>query len=125
VRLLLDSHVFLWWKMRDPRLSPIVMGAIADATEVYVSSATAWELGLKVSLGKLRLPETVEEGVSAAGFHELPVTFAHTRIAVSLPPLHHDPFDRMLVAQARCESLTLVTHDDRILLYEVPVLRVP
>lgn len=125
MRLLLDSHVFLWWKTADPRLSPAMVRAIAEAAEVYVSAATAWELGLKVSLGKLRLPESVEDGILASGFTELPVHFRHTRLAVVLPPHHHDPFDRMLVAQAVCEGLTLMTHDDRITRYEVAVLRVP
>ena len=68
MRLLLDTHVFLWWKAADPRLSPAMVRAIAEAEEVYVSAATAWELGLKVSLGKLRLPESVEDGIVAAGF---------------------------------------------------------
>ena len=125
MRLLLDSHVFLWWKAMDPRLSPAMVRTIAEAVEVHVSAATAWELGLKVSLGKLRLPESVEDGIAAAGFTELPVHFRHTREAVVLPPHHHDPFDRMLVAQARCEGLTLMTHDDKIIQYEVSVLRVP
>ena len=125
MRLLLDSHVFLWWKAADPRLSSPMVRAIAEAEDVYVSAATAWELGLKVSLGKLRLPESVEDGITAAGFTELPVHFRHTREAVVLPPHHHDPFDRMLVAQARSEGLTLMTHDDRITQYEVAVLRVP
>jgi PIN domain nuclease of toxin-antitoxin system len=124
MRLLLDSHVFLWWKAADPRLSPAMVRAITEAAEVYVSAATAWELGLKVSLGKLRLPESVEDGIAAAGLTELPVHFRHTREAVLLPPHHHDPFDRMLVAQARCEGLTLMTHDDKITRYEVAVLRV-
>lgn len=125
MRLLLDSHVFLWWKAADPRLSSPMVHAIAEAEEVYISAATTWELGLKVSLGKLRLPESVEDGIAAAGFTELPVHFRHTREAVVLPPHHHDPFDRMLVAQARCEGLTLMTHDDKITQYEVAVLRVP
>ena len=125
MRLLLDSHVFLWWKAADPRLSSPMVRAIAEAEDVYVSAATAWELGLKVSLGKLRLPESVEDGIAAAGFTELPVNFRHTREAVVLPLHHHDPFDRMLVAQALCEGLTLMTHDDKITQYEVAVLRVP
>ena len=125
MKLLLDSHVFLWWKAANPRLTPAMVRAIAEAQEVHVSAATAWELGLKVSLGKLRLPESVEEGIAAAGFTELPVNFRHTREAVVLPPHQYDPFDRMLVAQARCEGLTLMTHDDKIIQYEVAVLRVP
>lgn len=90
-----------------------------------MSAATAWELGLKVSLGKLLLPEPVEDGIVAAGFTELPLAFRHTREAARLPPHHHDPFDRVLVAQARCEGLTVVTHDEAIPRYEVGVLRVP
>ena len=125
MRLLLDSHVVLWWKEADPRLSAAMVRAIAEAEDVYVSAATAWELGLKISLGKLRLPESVEDGILGAGFTELPVHFRHTRAAVVLPPHHHDPFDRMLVAQALCEGLTLMTHDDKITQYEVAVLRVP
>lgn len=73
MRLLLDSHVFLWWKAADPRLSSAMVRAIAEAGEVYVSAATAWELGLKVGLGKLRLPEPVEDGIVAAGFAVLRV----------------------------------------------------
>ncbi|MFZ5475304.1 MAG: type II toxin-antitoxin system VapC family toxin [Myxococcota bacterium] len=125
MRLLLDSHVFLWWKTADPRLSPAMVRTIAEAETVYVSAATAWELGLKVSLGKLRLPESVEDGIVAAGFTELPVHFRHTREAVVLPPHHYDPFDRMLVAQALCEGLTLMTHEEKITQYQVAVLRVP
>jgi PIN domain nuclease of toxin-antitoxin system len=125
VRLLLDSHVFLWWKMSDPRLPSTVVEAVVEAREAWVSAATAWELGLKASLGKLRLPEPVEDGILAAGFTELPVCFRHTRRAMTLPLHHRDPFDRILVAQALCEGLTLVTHDEAIARYEVPILRVP
>jgi PIN domain nuclease of toxin-antitoxin system len=125
MKLLLDSHVFLWWQTANPRLDAGLTRVIAEASEVYVSAATAWELGMKVSLGKLTLPEPVEDGILAAGFTELPVRFHHTREAVGLPPHHHDPFDRMLVAQARCEGLTLMTHDAAIARYEVAVLRVP
>lgn len=125
MRLLLDSHVFLWWKSADPRLTKAVVEAVGTAADVYVSAATAWELGLKVNLGKLRLPAPVEDGVREAGFRELPVTFRHTRAAVDLPMHHKDPFDRMLVAQALCEGLTIVTHDDSIARYDVALLRVP
>ena len=125
MRLLLDSHVFLWWRTADPRLSEAVIDAVESAADVFVSAATAWELGIKVRLGKLRLPGPVEEGVRDSGFRELPVTFDHTAVATALPPYHRDPFDRMLVAQARCEGLTIVTHDEVIQRYEVAVLRVP
>jgi PIN domain nuclease of toxin-antitoxin system len=122
VRLLLDSHVFLWWRAADPRLDRDVTRKVLDAAEVFVSAATAWELGLKVSLGKLRVPDPIEDGVRDSGFQQLPVTFEHTRIATFLPLHHKDPFDRMLVAQARAESLTLVTHDRAMEPYDVPIL---
>ena len=73
MKLLLDGDVFLWWKAADPRLSPATVRAIAEATEVHVSAATAWELGIKIMLGKLWLPEPVEDGIAAAGFMELAV----------------------------------------------------
>lgn len=125
MKLLLDSHVFLWWQSADPRLSVALIEAIRAAPEVYVSAATAWEIGLKVTIGKLSIPEPVETGALASGFRELPVTFRHTRKAAELPMHHRDPFDRMLIAQALCEDFTLVTHDDAITRYDVPILWVP
>ena len=126
MRLLLDSHVFLWWRMADPRLSRGVVDEVQRASVVYVSAATAWELGLKVALGKLRIPEPVEDGARDSGFAELPVTFRHTRAAAALPMHHRDPFDRMLVAQALEEGLRIATHDDSALAaYGVPTLHVP
>jgi PIN domain nuclease of toxin-antitoxin system len=125
VRLLLDSHVFLWWRMADPRLTKELVDEVRGADVVYVSAATAWELGLKVALGKLRVPEAVEDGVRDSGFVELPVTFRHTRAAAALPLLHRDPFDRMLVAQAQEEGLRIVTHDAAIRPYGVATLYVP
>lgn len=124
MRLLLDSHVFLWWQANDTRLTREIKNVVRLAKEVYVSAVTAWELGLKVSLGKLRLPASVEDGVTESGFWELPFTFAHARVAVALPHHHRDPFDRMLIAQALVEHLTLVTHDLEIQRYEVAVLSV-
>lgn len=123
MKLLLDSHVFLWWQAADPRLSASTIGAIQNAAVVYVSAATAWELGLKVSLGKLSLPGEIEPAVSAAGFSQLPVQFAHAAEATRLPLHHRDPFDRLLIAQARAEGLVLVSADGVFGEYEVALLR--
>jgi len=123
-RLLLDTHVFLWWRADDRRLRRAARHAIAEAELVFVSAATGWEAGIKVALGRLRIPDTVEAGVEESGFEKLPITFAHAEAAARLPPHHSDPFDRMLVAQAREEGLTLVTHDRRIEAYDIDVLRV-
>ena len=121
-RLLLDTHVFLWWRGEPSRLSPEVRSSIATAEIVFVSAASAWEAAIKVSLGRLELPDTVEAGVLASGFEKLLITFSHAEHAARLPPHHRDPFDRMLVAQARAEGLTLVTHDRLLKPYDVEIL---
>jgi PIN domain nuclease of toxin-antitoxin system len=121
-RLLLDTHVFLWWRGEPSRLSPEVRSSIATADLVFVSVATAWEAAIKASLGRLELPDTVEAGVLASGFEKLLITFSHTEHAARLPLHHRDPFDRMLVAQAQAEGLTLVTHDRLLEPYDVEIL---
>jgi PIN domain nuclease of toxin-antitoxin system len=87
-----------------------------------VSAASAWEAAIKVSLGRLELPDTVEAGVLASGFEKLSISFSHAERAGALPPHHKDPFDRMLVAQAQADGLTLVTHDRLLEPYEVEIL---
>lgn len=121
-KLLLDTHVFLWWRADDPRLGAPARAAIAEADVVFVSAATAWEVAIKSALGRLRIPGTVAEGVAESGFERLPIDFAHAEAAGALPPLHRDPFDRLLVAQARVEDLVLVTRDERLAAYDVKVL---
>jgi PIN domain nuclease of toxin-antitoxin system len=121
-RLLLDTHVFLWWRGEPARLSSAVRSSIATADIVFVSAASAWEAAIKVSLGRLELPDTVEAGVLASGFEKLLITFSHAEHAAHLPSHHKDPFDRMLVAQAQAEGLTLVTHDRLLEPYGVEIL---
>ena len=121
-RLLLDTHVFLWWRGIPAELRKEARTAIAEAEIVFVSAATAWEAAIKSSLGRLELPATVEEGVEESGFERLPVTFAHAERVAHLPLHHRDPFDRMLVAQAQVEELTLVTRDEELRVYEVKTL---
>jgi PIN domain nuclease of toxin-antitoxin system len=120
--LLLDTHVFLWWRTRDPRLSAQVHAAIARAALVAVSAACAWEAAIKASLGKLRLADSFEEGAIASGFTPLAISFRHAALAGALPSHHRDPFDRMLVAQAMSESLTLVTADRQLEPYDVSII---
>jgi PIN domain nuclease of toxin-antitoxin system len=122
VRLLLDTHVFLWWRANDRRLAAAVRAAVAEADLVFVSAATAWEAAIKASLGRLRYPDTIEAGVEASGFDKLPISLAHAERAARLPPHHADPFDRMLIAQAQSEDLTLVTRDRSLAAYEVKLL---
>lgn len=121
-RLLLDTHVFLWWRSEPARLASQVRDNIATADLVFVSVASAWEAAIKVSLGRLELPDTIEAGVIASGFEKLLITFSHTEHAAALPLHHRDPFDRMLVAQARAEGLTLVTHDRLLEPYDIEIL---
>jgi len=121
-KLLLDTHVFLWWRADDKRLQSAARAAISRADLVYVSAASVWEAAIKMALGRLQLPDTIEAGVEDSGFEKLPIFFSHAETAAALPGHHQDPFDRMLVAQAVAEGLTLVTHDRRIEPYDVPVL---
>jgi len=110
VNLLLDTHVLIWWD-EGRRLAAEARRAIEEADTVYVSAVSAWEVAIKTGLGRLRPTRTVEEAVSESGFLELPVTFRHAEHLTALPPHHRDPFDRMLVAQAAVEELTMVTRD--------------
>ena len=121
-KLLLDTHVFFWWRANDQLLKESARSAISDADVVFVSAASAWEAAIKAALGRLELPDTVESGVEDSGFEKLPITFSHAEAAAVLPPHHHDPFDRMLVAQAKAEGLTLVTHDRKLEPYDVLIL---
>jgi PIN domain nuclease of toxin-antitoxin system len=123
VRLLIDSHILLRLD-REPHLVPEYQrDALADlANDVFVSAATACELGIKQSKGKLILSKTVSEQRALLGFLELPVSFAHAEFAAGLPLLHKDPFDRMLVAQAIVEGMVLVTADGRLREYAVVIL---
>lgn len=125
MRLLLDTHVLLWWLAEDPALPAEVAAAVADpANDVFVSAATAWEIAIKRAAGKLESPADLEGQVLAGGFRPLGITLGHALVAGALPLHHGDPFDRMLVAQAMAESLTIATRDERIALYGVDVLAV-
>jgi PIN domain nuclease of toxin-antitoxin system len=120
--LLLDTHVFLWWRADDRRLGREARAAIADADVVFVSAATAWEAAIKAALGRLRLPASIEAGVEESGFDKLAITFAHAERAATLPKHHADPFDRMLIAQSEIEDLVLVTHDRALAPYARPIV---
>jgi PIN domain nuclease of toxin-antitoxin system len=123
IPLLLDTHALLWSVGDEDRLPPAVHEVLsAGVVPAHVSVASIWEIAIKRAAGKLDVPEDLLDKVAAARFIELGITFAHATRAGALPPHHRDPFDRMLIAQAQSEGLTLVTHDERIRLYEVPVL---
>ncbi|MEM7481692.1 MAG: type II toxin-antitoxin system VapC family toxin [Acidobacteriota bacterium] len=123
-RLLLDTHVFLWWRSNDARLGQEGLDAIGTANAVFVSAASAWEAAIKRAIGRLRIPEPFEEGIRDSGFNALPIHFDHAEKVGELPPHHSDPFDRLLVAQAQVEGFTLVTHDRTLASYDVPLIRI-
>ena len=122
MRLLLDTHVLLWWLADDPALTRQARRLIANEPEVFASAASAWEIAIKRALGKLEAPEDLPAALDAGGIRRLPITFEHAAVAGALPRHHDDPFDRMLAAQAQYEGLTLLTSDPRISSYAVAVL---
>lgn len=124
MRLLLDTHTLIWALATPDRLSSAARAAIVSpANMVHVSAATAWEIAIKHALGRLTFPlDRFVPEVEAAGFSHLPIRADHALAAGSLPRHHADPFDRMLVAQARIEGLTLVSEDAAIAAYDVPLL---
>jgi PIN domain nuclease of toxin-antitoxin system len=121
--LLADTHTLLWWRADYSRLSPKAYEAIADpSTPLFFSAASIWEISIKRAAGKLEVPRNLLDTMRARGFVEIPVLSSHGIVAGSLPQHHRDPFDRMIVAQAQSERLTVVTRDQRIAAYDVPVL---
>ncbi|PCE22869.1 twitching motility protein PilT [Paraburkholderia acidicola] len=125
MRLLLDTHVFLWSVSDDRKLTKAARKLILDADEVFISSASIWEASIKAGLGKLHVDvnQLVSE-IEASGFSELPVRAVHAAMVRDLPDIHRDPFDRLLVAQALSEPLRLVTADGHLSKYTDLVIAV-
>jgi PIN domain nuclease of toxin-antitoxin system len=122
--LLLDTHILLWWLGDDERLPERLRAAVADGdNEVFVSSASAWEISIKAAQGKLTVPEGLYEELEQQGFTELPITVDDGLAAGALPRHHDDPFDRMLIAQATRRGLHLLSVDRRFSDYDVRLLR--
>ncbi len=122
MRALIDTHTFLWWTTDDPQLSVTARDLIADGdNEIFLSAASVWEMVIKTARGKLILPEVPADYIisrmSRYRLRALPIQMDHTLKVYELPPIHQDPFDRMLIAQSLTESIPLVTKDDTIRQY--------
>jgi len=123
LKVLLDTHFLLWWLEDAGELGDKGRRVIANPENlIFVSAATMWELRIKEGIGKLELPQNFAEVVANEQFESLSVTARHTEALLGLPMHHRDPFDRMLVAQARVEGLTILTLDPFIPLYDVDTL---
>jgi len=124
LNLLIDTHPFLWWLAQDPQLPRKARQHIVEAESVFVSAATIWEASIKMAKGNLDVKGDLIFEIQRNNFQPLPVTVHHALAAGALPRHHNDPFDRMLVAQAIAESLTLLTHDLRLKAYDAHVILV-
>ena len=123
MRLLLDTHALIWMASDPERLSERASVVITDPDhDVFLSAVTGWEIAIKRARGRLRFPDVDREMVEALRLTELPIALRHAAEAGHLPGHHRDPFDRMLIAQARTDDLTIVSRDQTFSAYDVPVL---
>lgn len=123
MRLLLDTNALIWTMVRRERIPSVAIDAIEDkANDVFVSVISAWEIEIKAAKGRLELPSDLEDALAAQSFEPLAVAMRHARAVESLPRYHRDPFDRMIIAQAHLEGMTVITSDSEIRRYPVAVL---
>jgi PIN domain nuclease of toxin-antitoxin system len=120
MKLLLDTHILIWWLSEASRLSQTEIDLITDSDNfIFVSAATAWEIAVKKMIGKLEAPDDLPAALAINNFLELPITIEHSQKLYQLPLHHNDPFDRIMIAQAISEDLTFMTRDTKISLYEI------
>jgi PIN domain nuclease of toxin-antitoxin system len=127
VKVLLDTHAFLWWITDDPRISSRARDVVQDAeNELYLSAASGWEIAIKTQLGRLQLPGEPDvyltRQMSVNAIRPLAITMRHSLFVYGLPDIHKDPFDRMIVAQSILEEMHLLTKDGNILKYGIQVI---
>jgi PIN domain nuclease of toxin-antitoxin system len=127
MKVLLDTHTFLWWITDDPKLSLRVRGIISDReNEIFISAATGWEIAIKSQIGRLKLPDEPQrfilEQLKINGMKSLPIEMRHALHVSTLPTYHQDPFDRILIAQAQMEDLPVLSADPEIGKYEVTII---
>ncbi len=120
---LLDTHTLLWWLGDDPTLTTQAREIISNPQNlIFVSPVNTWEIAIKRSLGKLEAPDNLEQVILECGFDSIPITIKHTLYIEKLNSYHEDPFDRLLIAQAIVEGLTIITRDSKIAQYQIPVI---
>jgi PIN domain nuclease of toxin-antitoxin system len=118
MKLLLDTHILIWWLCDDSKLLLPEKDLIANPDNlVFISAAACWEITVKKMIGKLDAPDDLPTALAANDFIELPITVRHTQYLSQLSPHHNDPFDRIMIAQAIAEELAFMTRDSKILLY--------
>lgn len=127
MRFLLDTQVFLWWIADDPRLSEKARGIMRNVeNRLFLSAASGWEIAIKAKLGRIRLPQNpqgfVARQLSANAIESFPIQMSHALHTFTLPPYHRDPFDRIIVAQAQLEKLTVLSSDPQIARYDIKVI---
>ena len=124
MQLLLDTHALIWWLANNPTLCDRARDAIANPDNViFVSAASAWEIAIKKSIGKLQTPDDLAMQIEAKGFIPLSIDLNHALTVESLPQHHQDPFDRILIAQAIYERLTIITRDRKFSVYKVDLIK--
>ncbi len=123
MKLLLDTHVLIWALENNPTLSNQARDAIIDGENiVFISAASTWEISIKKAMGKLKTPDNLHDEIDLHRFTALNINFEHSDLAGKLPLIHKDPFDRMLIAQAMIEKLTLVSRDKLFTQYDISLL---
>ena len=122
---LIDTEIFIWGMESNPKLSPKIKKLLENPeNQVFLSVVSVWEIVIKQAKGRLKLPKSVEEGIKLTGFKTLSIELVHVLTTGKLPMRHKDPFDRILIAQARVENLTFITTDEKIWKYDLPLLKV-
>ena len=125
MRYLIDTQIFIWWMEKNRRLSKNTFNLLNDPqNQIFLSIATVWEIVIKKAKKKLKTPKDVEGGVKTSGFMPINIEMLHVLGVEKLPMHHKDPFDRILIAQARVENLTFITTDEKIWKYDLPLLKV-
>lgn len=124
MRYLLDTHIFIWWMEKNSRLSKDIFSLLNNSqNQIFLSVASVWELVIKKAKKKLKIPKDVEGGIKASGFTPLNIEMLHILGIDKLPMYHNDPFDRIIISQAKVEHLTLITADEKILKYDLSLLK--